>query len=211
MSYSCTQERFLSDIENHTMEIKKDDGLYRHLRFSNNGSNIYRFDLVTWPGVLCIEGDCGSFIFSRLPDMFNFFGGYEGDEIKINPSYWGEKLISISDKHHIKKFDREKFEKVIWDNFNDHEWESDEEGDISKNIVKETLKEDLENKEFGFRSAHDYLYYFDKEGFTFIDSFEFDITQYTFHYIWNLYAIVWGIQTYYNKIYHQEKENTFYK
>lgn len=64
--------RFLINTANHTMKIHRDDGIYRHLEFSRNGSNSYRFDLVTWPGYLCVTGDMGTWTFSRIADMFDF-------------------------------------------------------------------------------------------------------------------------------------------
>ncbi|HFT6589230.1 TPA: hypothetical protein ACGRNI_002931 [Klebsiella pneumoniae] len=47
--------RFLINTADHTMKIHRDDGIYRHLEFSRNGSNSYRFDLVTWPLYLSDE------------------------------------------------------------------------------------------------------------------------------------------------------------
>jgi len=64
------QDRFLNDIANHSMSIVRDDGVYRHLVFSNNGSSVFRFELITWPGYLAYTGDMGAFVFSRLNDMF---------------------------------------------------------------------------------------------------------------------------------------------
>ena len=79
-------DQFNRDIEHHQMTVLHDEGLYRHIRFQNPGNSMYWFDLITWPGSLTIKGDMGTWTFSRLTDMFEFFTGH------INTSYWAEKL-----------------------------------------------------------------------------------------------------------------------
>ena len=64
---------FLKDVAHHSMVVVRDDGVHRHLIFSNNGSFIYRFEIITWPGYLAYVGDMGSFVFTRIEDMFSFF------------------------------------------------------------------------------------------------------------------------------------------
>lgn len=73
MNYECTEERFLKDVAKHEMTVIRDDGINRHLRFKNPNDSSYWFDLITWPGTLCIDGDCGTYVFKRTPDMFQFF------------------------------------------------------------------------------------------------------------------------------------------
>ena len=87
--YEWVKERFDKDIENHKIEVLHDDGLYRHLRFSQ-GSFLYHFDLVTWPGWLAITGDMGSFTFTRMHDMFEFFR--LGSRSMPDFHYWAEKV-----------------------------------------------------------------------------------------------------------------------
>ncbi|SQC93443.1 Uncharacterised protein [Cedecea neteri] len=86
---------FLRDVALHTLQIHRDDGLYRHLRFKRPGTNAYYFDIVTWPGYLTITGDMGTWTFSRVSDMFNFFMdshfGHRASFV-INPGYWSEKF-----------------------------------------------------------------------------------------------------------------------
>lgn len=83
-------ERFQRDTAGHEMTVLHDDGLYRHLRFAQpEPSWLYWFEIVTWPGSLAIKGDCGTYLFSRTPDMFSFFR--DGSHHSINPGYWGEK------------------------------------------------------------------------------------------------------------------------
>jgi hypothetical protein len=84
-------ERFARDTKDHQMQVLRDDGLYRHLRFRRprTQTSAYWFDLITWPGRLTVDGDCGTFTFARLTDMFEFFRGG-----RINPGYWAEKIQS---------------------------------------------------------------------------------------------------------------------
>lgn len=94
MSRPFTQKEFLKDVRNHQMTIINDDGgVCRYLRFKQpNTSNRY-FDITTWNGHLCISGDMGTFVFSRLFDMFEFF---RDSKLRVNYGYWGEKLQSVS-------------------------------------------------------------------------------------------------------------------
>ena len=84
-----TSTRFLLDTALHRMEIIRDDGLYRHLRMKQPGTSCYYFDIITWPGYLTVTGDMGTWTFSRIADMFDFFGAWKG---VINTHYWSEKL-----------------------------------------------------------------------------------------------------------------------
>ena len=92
MSRPMTEEQFLKDVAAHKMSaLELDVGIHRHLRFIQPATNNMWFDIVTWPGSLTIHGDMGTWSFSRLPDMFNFFRGN-----RINASSWSEKITSES-------------------------------------------------------------------------------------------------------------------
>src|ERR1051326_8204576 len=68
-----SEREFLRNVKAHEMTVLRDEGVDRHLRFkAPNTSNQY-FDLITWRGSLCFTGDMGTFVFSRIPDMFEFF------------------------------------------------------------------------------------------------------------------------------------------
>ncbi|MFI7468203.1 hypothetical protein [Nonomuraea sp. NPDC049646] len=83
-------KRFARETRLHRLTVLNDDGLYRHLR-SRGRRGLYWFDIVTWPGSLAIRGDLNdAYVFSRTPDMFQFFRANRSDE--INPGYWAEKL-----------------------------------------------------------------------------------------------------------------------
>lgn len=111
MSRPFTPKDFLKDVRNHQMTIINDDGgVCRYLRFKQpNTSNRY-FDITTWNGHLCISGDMGTYVFSRLFDMFEFF---RDDKLRVNYGYWGEKLQSISRFGGYMKFDSDEVLKSI--------------------------------------------------------------------------------------------------
>ncbi len=73
MSDRNIEAEFLKDVSAHVMRVIRDDGAHRHLRFAAPTSSIYWFDVITYPGELVITGDCGTYVFRRLPDMFEFF------------------------------------------------------------------------------------------------------------------------------------------
>lgn len=77
------------EFADHKLTIMRDDGLYRHLRCQKPGTWVYGFDIVTWPGYLCVCGDIGTWVFSRERDMVQWFERMDG---RINPDYWSEKL-----------------------------------------------------------------------------------------------------------------------
>jgi len=81
--------RFENDTRNHQLTVRHDDGLDRHLVVKAAGDSFYWYEVITWPGMLVINGDCGSFMFARTNDMLEFF---EASGETINPGYWAEKL-----------------------------------------------------------------------------------------------------------------------
>jgi len=104
------REQFVAETGEHQMTVLLDQmdptlgppekaRPYRHLRFARRlpdgrSTGIWSFDIVTWPGHLAISGDLASFTFSRLHDMFGFFRSPVGRSVRINPSYWGEKVVA---------------------------------------------------------------------------------------------------------------------
>lgn len=193
--YDCTQEVFLDDVKNLSIRIMRDDGFNRHISFTNNGSSVYRFDLVTWPGFLCIAGDCGTYVFRRVEDMFTFFRGKE-----INQEYWGGKLESIDRTGGYKEFVDHLFVEAVKEDFEQWEFESEKQkqkvwGDLESEVLTR-----LEEGEHPARqAASDYISDYNHE---FTDFWEHSLTEYTFHYTWCLRAIVHGI-----KLYDEEKKD----
>lgn len=230
---TCTQDSFLRDVENHVMTIKAENGLYRHIRFRREKENAYWFDIITWPGVLTISGDYGTYVFSRIEDMFEFFRvepkRTKPGEIHINKGYWAEKLLAqdCNGRHtnSVKRPSSELFETRVKEWFDDH-YQSDVEGDtetlgymfdgseeidtqeidaILERIEKrEAVWDEIESQVLlynndgeheAFRAARAFESYEDPN-FNFDDFWEVDCTEWSFHFVWCLYAIAWGIAKY---------------
>jgi hypothetical protein len=185
----CTEERFLSDTENHVMTVLRADGVDRHLRFRRPGTIAYGFDLLTWPGHLCITGDCGTYVFARTPDMFTFFRAEH-----INPGYWGEKLLSIGTNTGFREFDKEEFKERVREHFDT--WWAERDDPKGRAACWEAVKDDVLNQIYdGEHNAYRAVQDFQHGKFYFQDFFDAGPTErYTFHFEWCLRAIVWGIQ-----------------
>lgn len=188
-----TLEQFLDHVKNHELTIHQNNGVYRHLSFKKPDSYHRYFNITTFPNFLVITGDMGALVFFRVnDDMFNFF---RSDDLKINPDYWAEKIQSTSwrakDASYLE-FDVDKIKEYAKDYLNDF---------LNDNMLSEWDKEELLEK-FDRRiisSEDEYelieaIRNFDFNGFNFVDFWESDYREFTGHYIWLCYAIVWGIK-----------------
>lgn len=117
-----TEQQFLKEVDQHVMEVIRDDGLYRQIRFRRPDTMCMHFDLITWPGYLCYCGDMGTYVFSRLEDMFEFFrtdreyAKRQGRQLGINLGYWSEKLQAVDGGRRqgsAKEYSPERFERVV--------------------------------------------------------------------------------------------------
>jgi hypothetical protein len=195
IEYACSKDRFLEDVKDHSIKIRKEDGVYRHLEFSRAESSTYRFDIHTWPGFLCICGDMGTFVFSRLTDMFEFFR--QGKD--INPRYWAEKLQAVNSHcggaGSCQEFDETRFKEVI-NEYLDEIWEYD------TPEIKKEVRYDVELNILSLADAGETIVlaaanmYDGEYCHQFTDLLDYSLRKYTFHFIWILRAIVWGIQKY---------------
>jgi hypothetical protein len=187
----CTAEKFIEDVKNHGIVVLEDHEMYRHLVLTR-GSSVYRYEIITWPGYLCICGDMGTFVFSRIPDMFQFFR-LTSKESKINRQYWHEKLDAVDRVDGSKKYDPDKFKSVIKEYFD--EWAEDhaEDADSVWKAIEEDVLPSADDGEYcARRAARD----FRCKKFEFRNFWETDLTEYTYRFIWCLYAIVYAIQKY---------------
>lgn len=192
-----TEEQFRKDVSAHRMQVIRDDGPDRHIRFREPGTFIYGFDLITWPGHLCITGDCGTYVFARVEDMFCFFrsGNRTGaDELRINPGYWGEKLLAAGTPEGFKEYSPDCFRERIEDLFSDWEFDSEEQKQEVWEDIREEVLAYADDGEVRARDAAEA--YKSEYGHKFSDFWETDLMLYTHHFIWCLYAIVWGIELY---------------
>ncbi len=213
--YQINELQFLRDVESHVMEIIKEDGLHRHVRFRRPGTMCMHFDLITWPGYLCYTGDMGTYVFQRLEDMFKFFrvdreyAKLDGERLGINVDYWAEKLQAVGGNRHkasAVEFDETEFRRAI----NEYRisWIREaRNGGLLDESARRDLWEDVEHRVLGeidnggeraMHAAFDFSWrdHSSRKVWQFDDLFEHDFTRYTSRFIWCCYALAWGIQKY---------------
>ena len=198
-------EEFIKDVSGHKMQILRDDGLYRHIRFKRESTSCYYFDLITWPGVLCYTGDMGTFVFSRIPDMFEFFrtDSEKSPDLRINPGYWSEKLLSVDGGRHsasAMEFDQKKFERVIKEYLVSWMRESGLNRTERRELrlaVEEDVIQHIDDDERGsFELANDFDVEIGGQEFRFEDLWDHSFRKFTRTYLWCCYALSWGIRQY---------------
>lgn len=191
--YPESTARFKADTKNHQMTVLHDEGLYRHLRFKPPGRSFYWFDLVTWPGKLAFAGDGEAFVFSRLEDMFEFFRMSRG---RINPMYWSEKLVSNRDA--AQAYSVEKFNSRVAEAL------ADVKGDYPGVTAAWAAHVEDFDVEYG-QNAREALddFRFKPEGapvelkpFRFEDTWEWDLQDWHWWFLWACQGIAWGISRY---------------
>ena len=203
---------FKKAIQNHGMGILLDEDQHRNISFkSPEDSFVAAFNLITWPGHLCISGDYGSFVFQARTDMFGFF-----NQDYINPDYWSEKLVAkdVVKGHKEYSFEvlKENIESYIeshWE-FTSHEQEARVRAKIEKHIY--SLPEVQEIKRDAYIAVDNFTYKLSDEPnwnasvfsttrdvslFQFDSFYEYDSDVYTYRYLWCLNAIVWGVKKYF--------------
>lgn len=198
-SIAQSRERFVRDTESHALTILRDDELYRHLRFKAPTDSTYWFDITTWPGYLALTGDCGSYLFSRTRDMFEFFapsgarGGFDDARWGINPQYWSEKLRAPAPPA-AQRFSEDVFKARVG------EWLKDAASDLEPEqatALRQAVDEQLLNEIFPTeQDAHRLLYEFDHNGTRIYESWDWHLREYEWSYLWCCWAIVWGIGKY---------------
>ncbi len=200
----CTEELFLSDVATHQMTLIRDDGLHRHVRFKKPDSGDQYFDLITWPGALCYTGDMGTYVFSRIPDMFGFFrfSNREGP-LRINEGYWAEKLLATDRCDGHREYSADTARKYIesqldqFKEFFDLDVE-DGTGALQFAELKEAVEADvLAAVDDGEHALREAMADFEHGGRNwFPDYWERRFDEYTLRFTWCCYAIAWGIRQY---------------
>ena len=181
-------DQLLRDVSGHVLTVEEDDGLYRHLHFAHPKISNLWFDLIPWPGNLTIHGDMGTWSFSRIENMFEFF---RSKDLKIDTSYWDEKVTSESRfGGPSRKFSPETFRANVLSDLNNYELGEAEKAEIVEELGDEVFGEEHE------ATARRALDDFEHGDFKFFDTWELNGDDYTYHFIWCLYAIVWAIQKY---------------
>jgi len=197
-------KRAARDLAGHQMTVLHDDGLYRHLAFRNaeSGWNLW-FDLITVPGALIFQGDGESYVFRRLEDMFRFFRGPVG---RINPDYWGEKIVSGPGRDAARHYDQDMLAEFVTDDVNEKVAEDPEKFARLPYAVQEVIdnfvgdesidRESVERFKFWVRERDEYVYPPKDPDFQFTDVWEWTVRDYDWWFLWSLHAIVWGIAKY---------------
>ncbi len=182
--------RFVRDVRDHRMTIELDQGVHRSIRFARPGSSTYHFRLNTWPGSLAISGDMGSYVFSREPDMFPFFRDTAMTG-QINPQYWHQKAEAVDRNGGAMRFSSNLLAKAVRNDA--AEWR------VRLGDAPQIQAEVDDLAEGGFGNEHEaYVAVRDFEasdGNTFA-TFDHDLRDWDYGYLWLLRAIVWGIKQY---------------
>jgi hypothetical protein len=190
---------FQASTRHHELAVLRDDGLYRHLRYRGTSSS-YWFDIVTWPGNLAITGDMGSYLFGRAAseDMLEFFRGK-----RINPGYWAEKVKAADPEGGVRRYSADAFLQSVAEEAAGYE-------DAFPGLtytVNAAVTDELFNAE-DEGQAREFLNDFEYRpadgdarddaplAFRFADPWEWDLTDFGFHYLWCCHAITWGITRY---------------
>jgi len=188
-------ELFERDIAKHVMEEFRDDGVNRHIRFRRPGTMCMHFDLLTWPGYLCYTGDMGTYVFTRLQDMFEFFRCENHEErYQISMNYWAEK-IRAADRDGVSEFSAESFKSNVRDYFEQNvpeEWPERRKAELWAEIEQDVIGELEDIGEHGAWSA---LFHFNFDGFRFRD-WEHQCREYTHRFRWCCHALRWAIAKY---------------
>lgn len=212
------QAEFEKQVSSHVMEVHRDDGRYRHIRFRKPGTMAYHFDLITWPGYLCLCGDMGNFVFQRLEDMFQFFRAdrlKDQSRIYVNLDYWAEKLQAVDGNRHkgsAKEFDEDKFRSTLKRLCLEMLMEAGRGGRLDKKERRELWDavhtDVLDHLEWeGAERAKSAAYEFswkpyrgygkpEPKSYSFQELWEYDFTKYTYHFQWCCFALAWGIKLY---------------
>ena len=124
---TADRERVLRDIKDHRMQVIQDNGVFRHIRMAKPGTMNMHFNITTTPGYLIYTGDMGSFVFSRVHDMFNFMDIDWGRKVPtIDYRYWGQKC-EAADKHGgIEEYDPDSLKAMAVQVFRQHEFPKDQ-------------------------------------------------------------------------------------
>lgn len=179
---------FQRAVAKHVMTIHCVSGIHRHLTFRNPGTFAYGFHVTTWSGYLCISGDLGSFVFSRLPDMFEFFRGES-----INSGYWAEKLTA-DDKHGgHRTFSHERYRAALENDFAQWIFDSEEDRAQAWEAIEDEYTGILgaSTTDEAMRQALDWKCHISDQRFA--DFWEHDLEEYSYRFLWCCFAIQWAI------------------
>ncbi|MBJ6986901.1 hypothetical protein [Devosia sp. MC521] len=185
-----SESQFLRETKDHELIVLADDGQNRHLTFKQPSTSNRYFNITTWPGYLCISGDMGCYVFSRLADMFEFFRG-EG----INLSYWAEKLQAHDRGGGHREFSEELFRHHIVSDFRAAYPQGKERRLEHWAELREMLEwETPYSTESAITAAMTWRDAAGEQPFS--DFYEHRLEDYTHHFVWCCHAIRWAVEQY---------------
>lgn len=197
------RDAFLADIEGSELTVLHDDGLYRHLVLRSPGVMYGGVEVITWPGRLTVSGGHGTWTFSRTEDMVEFFRTSSG-VTRINPLYWGEKLQGglVSGNRLAEDYDSDLFLATVAEHVEefiaDCDWPEEAIAEL-RDAISRDVTDDYNDWTYE-QGARDLLSHFEfRDGahrFRFTDSWEWDLTRPSFHFLWSCWAIVHAIAAY---------------
>lgn len=209
MNHGPTEESFLKDVATHEMTVIRDDGVNRHVQFKRPGTRCYQFNLITWPGYLCYCGDMGTYVFSRLDDMFQFFRtsendwNFKKDGLSTNPGYWSEKIMATDKDGGHKEFDQERFIERVkkWRldwirDMKEEGFSKDDRRELWEEIEQDVLSYSDDGEHALSARVYEFSHRIGKRRFSFDDFFDGRGTRPTYHYLWCCFALAWGVQQY---------------
>lgn len=183
--------RFARETRDHEMRVVLDAGLHRHLMFFSPATDLYRFDLITWPNHLVIRGDGPNFMFAVYPtaDMFRLFRESANDG-GINAGYWQEKVLAGQ----VKDWSEGKFQNWL---VQQAAKDDDRYPGLMDAVFAQILRSDEHSTEY--RGTAEYaVASFDHGDYRLRlpDRWEESFEDYSWEYLWACYAIVDGIARY---------------
>lgn len=176
-------ENAVKAFKDHVVEVKLEQGLYRHYRCGQPDTGIMHFHIVTFPGRLLVCGDIGDMVWERVPDMFAW-----AKNALHSTGYFEEKCWrTLKTKEYSADVAKESIRY-------EHEWRTDElsehEQELRKKVdaERDRLISAADEGEHAFVQA-----YWDSEWYT--GDFP-SITDYTRSFLWAREALRWFFGNY---------------
>jgi hypothetical protein len=196
LSSDTPEQMFLKDVRDFTLEVARDQDESRHLRFFNPKSGACSFEIVTWVGTLVFTGDMGTYVFSRNFDMFAAVRALRESTTANNktsvpaiaPKRWGSLLSAVGGSG-ITEFNADKFRIAIAKHLDYIKASPDLRDEVETDVL--AFADD------GAESALSSAYNFQYDGVdVFQDCYEWDVDEYTTHYLWCCFALAWAVAKY---------------
>lgn len=186
-------ERFAREVATHVMTVERNEGLDRRLTFRRPGTRCMSFEIVTWPGILAYTGDMGSFMFTRLTDMFEFFRLPQYPARLPDFGYWEEKCIAADRSDGTRRFAPALFEQNVreWITRTCDELSPREARDLWRVVEEAVIRRADDGAQEAIRAACEFEW---KGRHPLQDFWEMRCEEHTYRFTWACHAIAWGIQ-----------------